>query len=96
MTHKIITSTALSGNNDVGFEIDSIGTILNSSIDKKEWPTLKLPIKFDTTEFVQRYGVLDEFIDILEIGFWCADGSYEAPDLDFLMFRKDSQESCNG
>lgn len=42
-----------------------------------------VPQRFDTSEFVKTYGKLDDGIDILDIGYWLSDGTYEPPEPDF-------------
>jgi len=46
------------------------------------WPVDERPIRFDTAEWERYYNTLildGQVIDILDIGYWMCDGSYEPP-----------------
>ena len=70
----IISSNAHPDHSDIAFEIADDGTILDAHLDP-EW-TEGIPQRFDTAEFVQTYGELDDTIDILDIGYWDEKGEY--------------------
>jgi hypothetical protein len=40
-------------------------------------------VRFDLPEYKKHYGELDTEYDILDLGFWKKDGSYEPPEKDF-------------
>lgn len=66
---------------DLAFEIAEDGTILKAHLDP-DW-TEGIPQRFDTAEFVQTYGELDDCIDILDIGCWDENGQYEPAEREF-------------
>lgn len=69
-----------------GFRIDYRGRILSSHVTA-EFGTI--PTRFDTREFIDRYGGLTKNIDILDLGYWIGD-IYEKPASDWreLVGRK--------
>ena len=77
----IRSSNAHPDHGDIAFEIADDGTILSSHLDP-EWAE-GIPQRFDTAEFVQTYGELDDCIDILDIGYWDENGEYEPPESEF-------------
>lgn len=63
------------------FLIDENGVILETTLtDSWEQP---IPDRFDVNEFRQAYGILDDHIDILDIGYWNPDGKYIEAEPDF-------------
>jgi len=69
-----------------GFRIDYSGRILSSHVNAEFGI---VPTRFDTREFIDRYGGLTKNIDILDLGYWIGD-IYEKPASDWreLVERK--------
>ena len=93
--YEISTSTAVPDNNDIGFVIADTGAIIKTTVDTTLWLSGRMPVLFDVVEYLTRNPVLEDIIDILEIGYWTGDGHYEPFDPKFIEFRKDSQDWCN-
>ena len=70
---------------DIGFTIDNDGNILSVSVTEEFGP---IPVRFNTKEFIEYYGSLDDCIDILDIGYTFEDGTYEPPENDFRVWSK--------
>lgn len=76
---------------DVGFVISVSGRVISSHVDDSFGYH---PLRFDVNEFLQHYHYikLPSSIDILDIGYWYGDGSYEPPDDDFRQCVKENKE----
>lgn len=70
---------------DIGFTIDNDGNILSVSVTEEFGP---IPVRFNTKEFIEYYGSLDDCIDILDIGYTFEDGTYEPPENDFRVWSQ--------
>lgn len=80
-----IRCSAGTGLDQVGFEINKLdGKILKITLDVEAFGS-SLPWQFDVLEYRNHYQHVDEFIDILDIGYHTAVGVYIKPDPDFRM-----------
>lgn len=61
------------------------GKVLNSALDAE----MATPIRVDIEEYKKYYGTeFNEGVDILDIGYWMEDGSYEPPENDWREEKK--------
>ena len=80
-----IRCSAGTGLDQVGFEVNKLdGKILKITLDVEAFGS-SLPWQFDVLEYSNHYQHVNEFIDILDIGYHTAVGVYVKPDLDFRM-----------
>ena len=59
------------------FTIDELGRVLEANIGPS-WDA-PIPTKFDVDKFKTMWGELEHEIDILSIGYWNPDNTYEPP-----------------
>ena len=65
------------------FEIDENGIVIKFDANPEADADYHNYVRFDLPEYKKHYGELDTEYDILDLGFWQKDGSYEAPEKDF-------------
>jgi hypothetical protein len=65
------------------FEIDENGIVIKFDANPEAEADYHNYVRFDLPEYKKHYGELDTEYDILDLGFWKKDGSYETPEKDF-------------
>ena len=65
------------------FVIDENGIVTKFKAGGWVQPDYHNYVRFDLPEYKKHYGELDTEYDILDLGFWKKDGSYEPPEKDF-------------
>ena len=88
---KISTSNARPGCEDIGFIIDELGYVITTQV-QLDWKYDTQPSRFDVVEYLKRNPVLEDIIDILEIGYWRNDGKYIAYEKEFVEWTQRNKE----
>ena len=65
------------------FVIDENGIVIKFKAEAEAEADYHNYVRFDLPEYKKHYGELDTEYDILDLGFWKKDGSYEPPEKDF-------------
>ena len=65
------------------FVIDENGIVTKFKAEAEAEADYRNYVRFDLPEYKRHYGELDTEYDILDLGFWKKDGSYEPPEKDF-------------